>query len=98
METEEKLIRLLIVDEGLHKAEKITSSLRAAGMHVRAEFAEDGEDMGEILENKTDGFIAKCSESIVTQGSDVTVIQLIAACIGEIQASDDIHQGRLSRA
>ena len=53
METEEKLIRLLIVDEGFHKAEKITSSLRATGMHVRAEFAEDGEDMGEILENKT---------------------------------------------
>ena len=53
MDTEEKLIRLLIVDEGLHKAEKITSSLRAAGMHVRAEFAEDGEDMGQILEGKT---------------------------------------------
>jgi len=53
METEEKLIRLLIVDEGFHKAEKITSSLRATGMHVRAEFAEDGEDMVEILENKT---------------------------------------------
>jgi diguanylate cyclase (GGDEF)-like protein/PAS domain S-box-containing protein len=53
METEEKLIRLLIVDEGFHKAEKITSSLRATGMHVRAEFAEDGEDMCEILENKT---------------------------------------------
>jgi diguanylate cyclase (GGDEF)-like protein/PAS domain S-box-containing protein len=53
METEEKLIRLLIVDEGVHKAEKITSSLRAAGMHVRAEFAEDGEDMAQILENKT---------------------------------------------
>jgi diguanylate cyclase (GGDEF)-like protein/PAS domain S-box-containing protein len=53
METEEKLIRLLIVDEGFHKAEQITSSLRATGMHVRAEFAEDSEDMCEILENKT---------------------------------------------
>jgi len=53
METEEKLIRLLIVDEGFHKAEQITSSLRATGMHVRAEFAEDGEDMCEILETKT---------------------------------------------
>ena len=53
METEEKLIRLLIVDEGYHKAEQITSSLRATGMHVRAEFAEDSEDMCEILENKT---------------------------------------------
>jgi PAS domain S-box-containing protein len=53
MENEEKLIRLLIVDEGIHKAEKITSSLRATGMHVRAEFAEDSEDMGDILENKT---------------------------------------------
>ena len=45
MENEEKLIRLLIVDEGFHKAEQITSSLRATGMHVRAEFAEDSEDM-----------------------------------------------------
>ena len=49
----DKLIRLLIVDEGLHKAEQITSSLRATGLHVRAEFAEDGEDMSAILENKT---------------------------------------------
>ena len=53
MENEEKLIRLLIVDEGLHKAEQITSSLRAAGMHVRAEFAEDSESLGRILEEKT---------------------------------------------
>jgi PAS domain S-box-containing protein len=53
MESEEKLIRLLIVDEGFHKAEQITSSLRATGMQVRAEFAEDSEDMCEILENKT---------------------------------------------
>ena len=53
MENEEKLIRLLIVDEGFHKAEQITSSLRASGMQVRAEFAEDSEDMCEILENKT---------------------------------------------
>ena len=52
MESEDKLIRLLIVDEGFHKAEQITSSLRAAGMHVRAEFAEDSEDMCEILEHK----------------------------------------------
>lgn len=49
----DKLIRLLIVDEGLHKAEQITSSLRATGMHVRAEFAEDSDDMRGILENKT---------------------------------------------
>ncbi len=53
MESDNKLIRLLIVDEGFHKAEQITSSLRATGMHVRAEFAEDDEDMCEILENKT---------------------------------------------
>ena len=49
----DKLIRLLIVDEGLHKAEQITSSLRATGMHVRAEFAEDSDDMRGILEGKT---------------------------------------------
>ncbi len=48
----DRLVRLLIVDEGLHKAEQITSSLRATGMHVRAEFAEDAEDMCGILENK----------------------------------------------
>ncbi|MFV2031305.1 MAG: EAL domain-containing protein [Gammaproteobacteria bacterium] len=49
----EKLIRLLIVDEGVHEAEKITSSLRAAGMQVRAEFADDSETMSDILANKT---------------------------------------------
>ena len=48
----DKLIRLLIVDEGLHKAEQITSSLRATGLHVLAEFAEDAEDMSAILDNK----------------------------------------------
>ena len=53
METEDKLIRLLIVDDGFHKAEKITSSLRAAGVHVRAEFAEDSEDMSEMLRSKS---------------------------------------------
>jgi diguanylate cyclase (GGDEF)-like protein/PAS domain S-box-containing protein len=53
MEAEtEKLIRLLIVDEGMHKAEQITSALRAAGVQVRAEFAEDAEDMSEILQSK----------------------------------------------
>jgi diguanylate cyclase (GGDEF)-like protein/PAS domain S-box-containing protein len=49
----EKLIRLLVIEEGLHKAEQITSSLRAAGVQVRAEFAEDAAGMCEMLENKT---------------------------------------------
>jgi len=53
MGKEEKLIRLLIVEEDPHKAEQITSSLRATGMQVRAEFAEDGEDMDEMLETKS---------------------------------------------
>ncbi len=53
MKNEDKLIHLLIVDKGIHKAEKITSSLRAAGMHVCAEFAENPENMCQILENKT---------------------------------------------
>jgi diguanylate cyclase (GGDEF)-like protein len=53
MENEDKLIRLLIVEDDSHKAEKITSSLRATGMQVRAEFAEDSEDMGNLLANKT---------------------------------------------
>ena len=48
----DKLIRLLIVDEDLHKAEQITSSLRAAGVQVRAEFASAAADMCEILEEK----------------------------------------------
>ena len=52
MGNEEKLIRLLIVDEDFYKADQITSSLRATGMQVRAEFAEDGEDMGEMLKSK----------------------------------------------
>ena len=49
----EKLMRLLIVGEGLHEAEQITSSLRAAGIQVRAEFADNGETMGNILANKS---------------------------------------------
>jgi len=53
MGKEEKLIRLLIVEKDSHQAEKITSSLRATGMHVRAEFAEDGEDMDELLASKS---------------------------------------------
>jgi len=53
MGKEEKLIRLLIVEEDSHKAEQITSSLRATGMQVRAEFAEDSEDMDELLETKS---------------------------------------------
>ena len=60
MENEEKLIRLLIVDEGYHRAEQITSSLRATGMQVRAEFAEDSEDMGDLLENKTFDLVLFC--------------------------------------
>ncbi len=48
----EKLIRLLIVDEGLHQAEQITSSLRSSGLHVLAEHAEDAEDMSEVINNK----------------------------------------------
>jgi DNA-binding response OmpR family regulator len=60
MENDEKLIRLLIVDEGYHRAEQITSSLRATGMQVRAEFAEDGEDMGELLESKTFDLVLFC--------------------------------------
>ncbi len=48
----EKLIRLLIVDEGLHQAEVITSALRGSGLHVLAEHAEDNEDMSEIIKQK----------------------------------------------
>jgi len=60
MDKDEKLIRLLIVDEGYHRAEQITSSLRATGMQVRAEFAEDSEDMGDLLENKTFDLVLFC--------------------------------------
>lgn len=48
----DKLISLLIVDEDLHKAEQITSSLRAAGIQARAEFASDAAGMRAILESK----------------------------------------------
>jgi diguanylate cyclase (GGDEF)-like protein len=48
-----KLIRILIIDDSLHKAEKITSSLRETGLQVRAEFAEDSEGVYAILESKT---------------------------------------------
>jgi diguanylate cyclase (GGDEF)-like protein/PAS domain S-box-containing protein len=48
----DKLIRILIVEEGLHKAEIITSALRNAGLHILAEHAEDAEDMQEIISQK----------------------------------------------
>jgi diguanylate cyclase (GGDEF)-like protein len=48
-----KSIRLLIIDSCLHKAENITSSLRATGLQVRAEFADNSESMYAILETKT---------------------------------------------
>ncbi|MCP4471393.1 MAG: EAL domain-containing protein [Gammaproteobacteria bacterium] len=78
MEYEEKLIRLLIVDEGYHRAEQITSSLRATGMQVRAEFAEDSEDMGELLEKKTSNLVLFCldlDDFTLAQGQ-----QLIEEC------------------
>jgi multidomain signaling protein FimX len=62
MEIENKLIRLLIVDEDFHKADQITSSLRATGLQVRAEFAEDGEDMAELLGNKTFDLVLFCMD------------------------------------
>ncbi len=46
------LIRLLIVDESLHEAEQLVSLLRSAGLHVKAEFAEDSEDMCQVLSSK----------------------------------------------
>ncbi len=48
----DKLIRLLIVDEGLYQAEVITSALRSSGLHVLAEHAENCDDMGEIIKQK----------------------------------------------
>jgi diguanylate cyclase (GGDEF)-like protein len=62
MEIENKLIRLLIVDEDFHKADQITSSLRATGLQVRAEFAEDGEDMTELLDKKTFDLVLFCMD------------------------------------
>ncbi len=49
----DKLIRLLIVDEGLYQAEVIISALRSSGMHVLAEHAETSEDMEEIIKQKS---------------------------------------------
>lgn len=48
----DSMIRLLIVDESLHEAEQIVSLLRSAGLHVKAEFAEDSEDMSQVLSSK----------------------------------------------
>jgi len=78
MENEEKLIRLLIVDEGYHRAEQITSSLRATGMQVRAEFAEDSEDMGDLLENKIFDLILFCID--LADFSLAQAQQLIEEC------------------
>ena len=49
----DKLIRLLIVDKGLHQAEKITSALRGYGLHVLAEHAEDTGNMCDIIVHKS---------------------------------------------
>jgi PleD family two-component response regulator len=87
MGNEEKLIRLLIVDEDFHKADQITSSLRATGIQVRAEFAEDGEDMGEMLNSKIfdlvlfsldlpEFSIAQAQQLIGDSGKDVGLIAL----------------------
>jgi diguanylate cyclase (GGDEF)-like protein/PAS domain S-box-containing protein len=78
MEYEEKLIRLLIVDEGYHRAEQITSSLRATGMQVRAEFAEDSEDMGDLLDKKTFDLVLFCID--LTDFSLAQAQQLIEEC------------------
>jgi len=48
----DSLIRLLIVDESLHEAEQLVSLLRSSSLHVKAEFAEDSEDMCQILSSK----------------------------------------------
>jgi len=48
----DSMIRLIIVDESLHEAEQIVSLLRSAGLHVKAEFAEDSEDMCKVLSSK----------------------------------------------
>ena len=87
MENEEKLIRLLIVDADFHKADQITSSLRATGIQVRAEFAEDDEDMGEMLQKKTFDLvlfsldlpefgIAEAQQLIADSGKQVGLIAL----------------------
>ncbi len=103
MVSEEKLIRLLIVDEGFHKAEQITSSLRATGMHVRAEFAEDAEDMSELLESKpfdlvlfsidlTEFKIDEAQELIRNCGKHLSLIATTAGS-GREKIVDIISQG-----
>lgn len=56
-------IRLLIVDQGLHSAEKIVSLLRGTGMQVRAEFAEDDEDIRDLLQNHHFDLVLFCIDS-----------------------------------
>lgn len=91
----EKLIRLLIIDEGLHKAEQITSSLRATGMQVRAEFAEDSEDMCTMLESKAldlvlfsldlDDFTLKQAQHLVSEcGRHVALVAMTNNLTDEI--------------
>ncbi len=48
----DKLIRILIVEQGLHQAELITSALRNVGLHILAEHAEDAEDVEQIMKRK----------------------------------------------
>ncbi|HUV21127.1 MAG TPA: EAL domain-containing protein [Gammaproteobacteria bacterium] len=103
MKNQEKLILLLIVDEDFHKAEQITSSLRATGMQVRAEFAEDGEDMDEMLANKNfdlvlfsldlpEVSIAEAQQLIVASGKHVGLIALAQKVDASVMV-EAINQG-----
>jgi diguanylate cyclase (GGDEF)-like protein len=73
-----KSIRLLIIDICLHKAENITSSLRATGLEVRAEFADNSESMYAILETKTFDLVLFSLD--ITDFTLKQVQQLISEC------------------
>ena len=81
MENDGKPIRLLIVEEDPHKAEQITSALRATGLQVRAAFAEDDEDMRAALQKTTTDlvlFALDLPEFSLAQGRE---------CIDEVGAT-----------
>ncbi len=99
----DSLIRLLIVDESLHEAEQLVSLLRSAALHVKAEFAEDSEDMCKILSSKpldivlfsTDlpDFTLKQAQHLIQEcGKHLSLIAMTTGSIND-QIIDSMDEG-----
>lgn len=73
---DDELLRLIIIDESQHLAEQIVSTLRSAGIHVRAEFGDNEERAREILEQQS--FDMMLFSSSMPDFSPANVKQMLA--------------------